>query len=158
MSEKMNKVNYDIHTTLGLECSSDGLVHLPASKNGRWKDRWVKGTRNKAGYRVINYNGKVLCVHRIIAETFLTGDGIVDHINRDKSDNNIANLRFGSISDNMRNTNRYDRVSDECRTHWCEDKRQYFKEYAERHRSHLREYHKQYYLLHKQGGDACPNN
>lgn len=148
----INKVLYGTHPILGLECSSDGLVHLPESKNGRWKDRWVKGTINKAGYRVINYNGKVLSVHRIVAETFLTGDGVVDHINRDKSDNNLSNLRFVSISDNMRNTHRYDQVSDECRTHWCDDKRQYMKEYAEMHRDRLREYHKQYDLLRKQGG------
>lgn len=147
----INKVLYGIHPTLGLECSSDGQVHLPKSKNGRWKDRWVKGTINKSGYRVINYGGKVLYVHRIVAETFLTGEGVVDHINRNKSDNCISNLRLVQISDNMRNTNSYDHVSGEGRTHWCDDKRQYLKEYAEMHRDHIREYQKQYYLLRKQG-------
>lgn len=46
-------------------------------------------------------------IHRLVAETFIPNEKQlpqVDHINRNKEDNRVENLRWVSVSDNLRNT------------------------------------------------------
>lgn len=55
-------------------------------------------------------------VHRIVAETFIDnprGCKEVDHINRDKSDNRVENLRWVTHEENMSNISKYTK-----RTYW----------------------------------------
>lgn len=52
-------------------------------------------------------------IHRLVAEYFLDGYMIgycVDHIDRDKSNNHISNLRWTTHKENMRNKYKYPRV------------------------------------------------
>lgn len=63
------------------------------------------GHVNDRGYRVIEINRKRHKAHRI-AWCIFHGkypDGEIDHINRNKSDNRIVNLRDVSTQGNMRN-------------------------------------------------------
>ena len=57
------------------------------------------GTRNRGGYIVFRVNGKLLYAHRV---AFFLVHGVVpkiiDHINRDPSDNRIKNLREATPS------------------------------------------------------------
>lgn len=65
----------------------------------------VAGSLNPNGYWHIRYNGRAYRNHRL-AWLYVYGKfpvGIIDHINRDKSDNRIGNLRECSRSDNTNN-------------------------------------------------------
>lgn len=58
------------------------------------------------GYLVVNIKQKVLCVHRLIAETFLPnplGLPCVDHKDRNRVNNHVSNLHWVSFSDNLCN-------------------------------------------------------
>jgi len=73
--------------------------------------RYLKPATFKSGYMVVclrkkNYYQITKYVHRLIAETFLEADdkrNEVDHIDGDKTNNNINNLRWASRSENMQN-------------------------------------------------------
>ena len=67
----------------------------------------VVGT-NPYGYQHVTLNGKQLRVHRIIAMQWIPNDDpanktVIDHINRNRADNRIENLRWSSISENNHN-------------------------------------------------------
>lgn len=98
------------HPVLGLSVSSDGKVFL----NGRWQLGAINGT----GYRVVTIKfglgKKTLCVHRIVAETFIDNPEnkpTVDHIDRNKLNNSVDNLRWATRKEQQRNTV----LNDKCR-------------------------------------------
>lgn len=65
----------------------------------------LAGTISTKGYVKIQIDRKLYPAHRL-AWLYVYGewpDNFIDHINRDKSDNRIANLRVVSASVNMRN-------------------------------------------------------
>ena len=64
----------------------------------------VKIRYDKQGYRVVGVGGKQRYIHRIIyALHYGVLPAIIDHINGDKADNHISNLREASHSMNMQN-------------------------------------------------------
>ena len=71
----------------------------------------VHPKQNVAGYLQINVpiRNTTTLVHRLVAETFLSnpkGYNEIDHINHNKLDNSVANLRWCTHSANMRNSNK----------------------------------------------------
>ena len=60
-------------------------------------------TRN--GYRYVEFKKQRIAAHRLAWLLYYGEwpDGILDHINRDKSDNRIANLRVATASENTHN-------------------------------------------------------
>lgn len=70
-----------------------------------WRTGDIAGTVDKNGYRVISIGAKKLFAHRL-AWLYVYGKlptkGL-DHINGDKQDNRIQNLREATVSQNMRN-------------------------------------------------------
>lgn len=64
------------------------------------------GYKNKYGYWQIGVNGKIYKGHRIVATLcgmILNSEQIVDHIDNDRSNNKIKNLRIVTHSENSRN-------------------------------------------------------
>ena len=64
---------------------------------------------NASGYLQVNVpiRNTTTLVHRLVAETFIdnpNGYTEIDHVNRDKSDNSVTNLRWVTHSENMRNS------------------------------------------------------
>ena len=84
-----------------LECNPIGLVRVKKSK------RFKFGSITDHGYQRIVYKNKGYMVHRLIYETFndrfLNEDEVIDHINTDRLDNRIENLKSGTKKDNMNN-------------------------------------------------------
>ena len=64
---------------------------------------------NASGYLQVNVpiRNTTPLVHRLVAETFIdnpNGYTEIDHVNRNKSDNSVTNLRWVTHSENMRNS------------------------------------------------------
>jgi len=74
-----------------------------------WHTRYASkmaGCIRNDGYRVINIGGTMHLAHRLIWAMHhggLTSGIEIDHINMDRSDNSISNLRLASRSENARN-------------------------------------------------------
>lgn len=66
------------------------------------------GSLDKDGYLIIKIKGRQFKAHRIV--WFLCNgefpNGVIDHINRNRTDNRIENLRDVSQAENVKNTER----------------------------------------------------
>ena len=93
------------------------------------------------GYRVFYYKSKKHKIHQYVAYSFL-GDRpaglVIDHIDRNKLNNNLTNLRYCTCKENIINSNRY-RIDIET-TDPEERKRIQKKEYKIRNRERINEY------------------
>jgi hypothetical protein len=83
----------------------------------------VAGTRKANGYSEIKIDWRLYKAHRL-AWLYTHGefpDSFIDHINGDRSDNRISNLRLATKSENGQNqkTARPDNKSGYLGVHWC---------------------------------------
>jgi len=92
-----------------IRCYKNGVVERCFKRKG-WKI--VENIGNNKGYNHIKINKKMILRHRIIAYCFLglqnivgTNKGIdlIDHIDGDKLNNSVENLRITNQSGNQRN-------------------------------------------------------
>jgi hypothetical protein len=91
----------------------DHFIYDADTGNVRWKRRYNNSIRkdlgisvNSKGYRSVYYAGRNYKAHRI-AWLLYVGTwpvGQIDHINGDRSDNRIANLRDVTSAENQKNT------------------------------------------------------
>ncbi len=100
------------------EISTDGRIRNRAT------DRELK-TSIRGGYLSIKlYGDGHHLIHRLVAEAFLLRDNdkqIVDHIDRNKLNNDVSNLRWINRSDNFINSDRGDKASLVTRVKYCGD-------------------------------------
>jgi hypothetical protein len=92
------------------EVSSEGRVRSNYNTRGnrRLEPLILAGkTTCGNGYRAVSLGrSNIKYIHRLVAETFIPNTqnkNLVDHINRDRSDNRVCNLRWANNSLNMKN-------------------------------------------------------
>jgi hypothetical protein len=83
-----------------------GIMRWAQRKPGRQTNKEA-GTLSKAGYRQVVIDYKIYTVHRLawlyVYGNFPKKDEEIDHINRNKSDNRIENLRLATKIENGQN-------------------------------------------------------
>ena len=90
---------------------SSGKLFWKKRTNGNIpKDLEARSKDNRYGYLRVNIKGKIYMVHRVIMilSGIEVGDGLfVDHINHDRTDNRLENLRVVTKEQNTRNLSLY---------------------------------------------------
>jgi len=84
-----------------------GKLFNRAKRNGKALAGEEAGYLDKTGYRIIRIKGKTCYSHRLIYMYHngeITSDLHIDHIDRNKYNNNIENLRLVTIQENQFNT------------------------------------------------------
>lgn len=80
-----------------------GYTKVYEDGSSRWVDpQSVTIVQNPKGVKLVHINGREEIVHRLVATEFLENPNnlpLVEHINRDQSDNRVENLRWVSRSD-----------------------------------------------------------
>lgn len=119
---QINKVQTIYENILISKCgrvfSKDHIKHSVSRGNAPYSclvlGRELRLRKDKDGYLRFNTSvdgrHKTLLVHRLMALTFFEEpkkDKVVDHIDRDKTNNCIENLRYASFAENIRNSSRH---------------------------------------------------
>jgi hypothetical protein len=111
----------------GYQISSDGLV---MNKRGKiLADHWSRDTGYNYAQMYLDRKVKTVSIHRLLATAFIPNpDNLqcVDHIDRDRTNNDLSNLRWATTAQNQANrakadgcTSRYKGVSWSTRdSHW----------------------------------------
>lgn len=89
-----------------------GVIKWRKRTNNYQRKNLVAGSTSGNGYAVIDIKGKKYGAHRIamlLSYGFCDDELEVDHINHDRYDNRLVNLRFVTRSDNCRNQSRSSR-------------------------------------------------
>lgn len=88
--------------------------NYPYKIRNKSTNRCLKFSTNNCGYQMVQLNENSYCVHRLIAIQWLPNSDPsilkeVDHIDYDRTNNRLENLRWVSVSENRRNRRRYQR-------------------------------------------------
>jgi hypothetical protein len=91
----------DVPNHINYQISENGEVY------NKITGRELKHKLGNRGYYFVGLNSKTVLIHRILAQLFIPNPENkcdVDHINRDKLNNDLSNLRWASRSENTINT------------------------------------------------------
>lgn len=84
----------------------DGRLYRRVSTSRRVKIGQVAGGITPEGYTTVRVAGMKYMTHRLIWKMHISTDppSFIDHINRDRADNRIENLRLATHAQNTRNS------------------------------------------------------
>lgn len=91
---------------IGFENDYEIFTEYPHQIRKKSNNRILKESVDNDGYYRVNLNNQSYLKHRIIALQFIPNPEFlpcVDHINRNRTDNHISNLRWVSRSENNKN-------------------------------------------------------
>ena len=135
------------------------------SRNCFRKGKVLSIFKDRYGYLsvVLSCNGKskTINVHRIVAQAFIPNfDNLpmVNHRDEDKTNNNVENLEWCTAKYNNTYGTRQDRVRNsriKNGTYTGLSREEYWKNYYEKNREKIREYHHLYYLKKKDTKYDC---
>ena len=99
---------------LNFEDNYEILNQYPFIIRKKSNKRVLKESLNH-GYIQVNLNGRQYRKHRLIALQFLPNpdpinNDVIDHINHNKTDNHLSNLRWTTQSENIRNKSSYNGI------------------------------------------------
>lgn len=92
------------HPALGILVRADGAVFMRS--RGGYGRHWAFGADDGHGYKQFMIDGVKYKAHRLVAETFLPNPDrkpTVDHINGNRSDNHVENLRWATMREQAAN-------------------------------------------------------
>lgn len=98
--------------------------YATVDKEFAWLDKY-KWTMTTPGYPGTSINGQVMRMHNLIVGLHSSRGLVVDHVNRNKLDNRLSNLRVCTQAENLRNSDRWENAKyyyfDNSRNKWRAD-------------------------------------
>ncbi len=136
-----------VHKETGIQVREDGAVLVPDNRSvPRFKLHWTYGNTDAFGYKRVQVGGKTYKVHRLVAEAFIENPDwkkTVDHIDRNRANNILSNLRWATASEQRENSssviNRADYGVRE-----KDDKAAYQRAYEAANREKVNAWHREY--------------
>lgn len=110
--EKINLEEVWVEHPIGVKVSNKGQVYWESSKYP--KGHFTFGSINGDGYKLVRYKYKLYKVHRLVAESFLPNPNNypeVNHLDEDKTNNNIDNLEWCDRKYNINFGSRTERMA-----------------------------------------------
>lgn len=86
--------------------SVDREIIYPDGHIQKYKGKIISGYKHSSGYIIVDLRGKKYRVHRLVGEAFIPNPDNkpdIDHINTNKADNRVDNLRWVTKEENMKN-------------------------------------------------------
>lgn len=109
---QIGETNYSVSNLGNVRNDKKGLILTPYDRKG---------------YRTVKIEGRIVKVHRLVATDFIDNPEMkdnVDHINNNKTDNRVENLRFATTSENNSNKSmRKDNRSGHKGVYWVESRK-----------------------------------
>lgn len=106
----------------GYLITEDGAVYSIATNWRGYGPRRLKTSLNRYGYHRVRCSGRAYRVHRLVALAFLPTPppgSQIRHLDGDKNNNHISNLRWGTARDNADDRERHGHTARGSRNGWA---------------------------------------